>query len=275
MPLTYAQVTVAPVAMQAPGVTPKSAEGLNVQRAVLAGVTIASVAVATGTGLLGLVTSMICTALSNHDVTQASTLAPFVKTATPFAPSSASKPLEPSFADPTATGDARSDKSISCTPSSSYDATIAYHVPPTSNVATSLAPSSISNPSTPSVANPFATGNAGFVISMICTPSSFFDATIAYTLLPITNVLTPVGPESSMKLLVDDVQVSAVTIVSGVPSLSTSEYVPLTYAQVAVAPVAVQAPGVTPKSAEGLSVQVSRVWKVASVAVATGTGLLG
>ena len=85
----------------------------------------------------------------------------------------------------------------SCTPSSVQLATMAYVLAPMTNVATPRGPSSSSKPSTPSVALPTATGADGSLTSMSCTPSSALPKTMAYVLVPMTNVATLTAPSSS------------------------------------------------------------------------------
>jgi len=76
------------------------------------------------------------------------------------------KPLEPSLALPTAVGLDGILTSISCTPSSSEETTIAYVLLPMTKVLTAFAPSSSVNPLAPSTAVLTAVGLDGVLTSI-------------------------------------------------------------------------------------------------------------
>ena len=84
------------------------------------------------------------------------------------------------------------------TPSSLIDATMAYVLPPIVKVSTSFAPSSCVNPFAPSVSASLATIFVGSEISIIWTPSSLIDVTMAYVLPPIVKISTSFGYESHL-----------------------------------------------------------------------------
>ena len=83
---------------------------------------------------------------------------------------------------------------------SPFDATIAYVLASIVNISTAYAPLSSSNPSRPSVACCIGLGEAGLLISIICTPLSIDAATMAYVLAPIVNVSTSLAPASVRKV---------------------------------------------------------------------------
>ena len=115
----------------------------------------------------------------------------------PRAPASTSNPSTPSVTDAVAIGRAGSVISIIWMPSSVNDATRAYVPAPIATVAISDALSSSSNPFTPSVTDAVAIGRAGSVISIIWMPSSAYDATRTYILVPTVTVAVPHAPSSS------------------------------------------------------------------------------
>ena len=91
--------------------------------------------------------------------------------------------------------------SITWKPLSSTADTIAYVLPPRSNMWTPIAPSSIENllrlaPGSSAIEDA-ARGAAGSVTSIICTPSSSRAATTAYVLPPMLAIPTPAAPSSS------------------------------------------------------------------------------
>ena len=83
------------------------------------------------------------------------------------------------------------DSSIICTPLSSTAVTMAYVLEPIVNVLIPHAPSSISEGS--SVNEIVALMFVGSLTSIICTPSSANDVTMAYVLASTVNVSTPSG----------------------------------------------------------------------------------
>ena len=82
-------------------------------------------------------------------------------------------------------------------PSSVDDATMAYAAEFTVTAVMSAAPSSLSNPPAPSVADATADGSDRSVTLIICTPSSCSDATRAYVEESIVIVAMPCAPSSS------------------------------------------------------------------------------
>ena len=84
--------------------------------------------------------------------------------------------------------------SINCTPSSAVAATTAYVLFPHVNVSTPDALPSSSKLFAPSVAVPNGIMFAGSLMSIICTPLSPSDPTIAYVLEPKVNVSTSSSP---------------------------------------------------------------------------------
>jgi len=125
-----------------------------------------SLALPTAVGLDGVLMSISCTPLSSLLATMVYVLLPITKTSTPQAPASAVKPLEPSLALPTAVGLDGILTSISCTPSSSEETTIAYVLLPMTKVLTAFAPSSSVNPLAPSTAVLTAVGLDGVLTSI-------------------------------------------------------------------------------------------------------------
>ena len=94
--------------------------------------------------------------------------------------------------------------------------TIAYVIEPTVKVSTPLIGElSLVNPLTPSVSASFATMSVGSLTSIICTPESSPAVTIAYVLVPITNVSTPVAPSSTVNPLTPSVSASFATMSVG------------------------------------------------------------
>ena len=94
--------------------------------------------------------------------------------------------------------------------------TIAYVLEPTVKVSTPLIGElSLVNPLTPSVSASFATMFAGSLISIICTPESSPAVTIAYVLVPITNVFAPVAPSSIVNPFAPSVSASFATMFVG------------------------------------------------------------
>ena len=146
----------------------------------------------TGTGYAGLVTSIICTALSYQAaVTMAYVRPSAPKTSTSLAPYRAVKPPSPSNTADTGAGFAGSVTSIICTPPSSMAATMPYVRPPISYTSMSAAPPKAVNPPSPSNTADTGAGFAGSVTSIICTKSpSQATVIVAYTRSPIRNTPT-------------------------------------------------------------------------------------
>ena len=151
----------------------------------------------TGAGSSGYVMSMICTPSSSKAATMPYVFLSMLNTSTSFAPPSASNPPEPSNAADTGAGSSGSVMSMICTPLSAQAATMPYVLPPTLYTSTSAAPPSAPNPPEPSNAADTGAGSSGYVMSMICTPSSSKAATMPYVFLSMLNTSTSFAPPSA------------------------------------------------------------------------------
>ena len=143
--------------------------------------------------------SIIWMPLSRMLATTAYVLPPTSAIATLLAPASTEKSSSPSAAVPAGDGLVGSDMSIIWMPLSLALATTAYVLPPTSAIATLLAPASTVKPPSPSVAVPAGDGLVGSDISIIWMPLSLALATTAYVLPPTSAIATLLAPASTVK----------------------------------------------------------------------------
>ena len=149
----------------------------------------------------GSLMSISCTPSSTNAATMAYVPESIVNVSTPFAAWSSLHFVEtgvsPSSCESLATMTAGLLMSISWTPLSLNDATMAYVLESIVNVSTSIAPPSSGNV-TESVSASSATMAVGSLTSISWTPLSPYDATMAYVLEPITNVSTPRASSSTV-----------------------------------------------------------------------------